>query len=131
MAMVLIGPFLIGPLITVLPVPSTTQAWAAPKDPTRNAKRLDINSASTDELKTRLKIRQADARQIVKGRPYRRTDELVRKKIISKATYEQIKNEIMATVKGQRSRSKDELVRKSIDPTTTYERIKNRIIANR
>src|SRR5688572_32511641 len=90
--MVLIGPFIIGPLITVLQVPSTTKAWATPKDPTRKAKRLDINSASTDELTTRLKIRQADARQIVKGRPYRRTDELVRKKVISKATYELIKN---------------------------------------
>ena len=130
-AMVLIWPFIIGALITVLPVLSTTQAWAAPKEPARNAKRLDINSASTDELKSRLKIRQADARQIVKGRPYRSTDQLVKKKIISKATYEKIKNEIMANVKGQRSRSKDELVRKSVDSTTTYERIKNPIIANR
>ena len=131
MAMALIGPFLIGPLITVLPINSTVTAWAAPKTSAGNSKRLDINSASTDELIARLRIGQADARQIVNGRPYGSTVELARKKVISKATYEKIKNEIMVKVKGQRNRGKDQLVPKKDNSISTYEKIKNQTISKR
>ena len=34
--------------------------------------------------------------KIIKGRPYQRKDELVEKKILSRATYEQIKYKIVA-----------------------------------
>ena len=130
-AMALIGPFLIGPLITVLPIHSTVKAWAAPKTSAGNSKRLDINSASTDELIARLRIGQADARQIVNGRPYGSTVELARKKVISKATYEKIKNEIMVKVKGQRNRGKDQLVPKKDNSKSAYEMIKNQTISKR
>ena len=60
---------------------------------------LDINSASEDELKALPGIGDAYAKKIVDGRPYKRKDELAQKKVISQATYDKIKNRIVATQK--------------------------------
>ena len=57
---------------------------------------LDINGASADELKALEGIGEADAKRIAENRPYRTKDELVDKKVMSKVTYDRIKDQIMA-----------------------------------
>jgi competence protein ComEA len=84
----------------------TTPAWAqAPKDPAKPEQKappaakkepLDINSASADELKALKGIGEADAKKIVENRPYKTKDDLVQKKVVPKATYDKIKDQIVA-----------------------------------
>lgn len=67
----------------------------APKA-TSKSEPLDINSASVDELKALKGIGDAYAKKIVDNRPYKRKDELTRKKVIPQATYDGIKDQIIA-----------------------------------
>ena len=74
---------------------------AAPKaDPKKaeapKAEPMDINSASEKELATLKGIGDVRAKAIVKGRPYRGKDDLVAKKIIPQAVYDDIKDQIIA-----------------------------------
>jgi DNA uptake protein ComE-like DNA-binding protein len=57
---------------------------------------IDINSASADELQGLPGIGDAYSKKIVENRPYKRKDELVQKNIIPKATYDKIKDQIIA-----------------------------------
>jgi competence protein ComEA len=57
---------------------------------------LDINTASPDELKALPGIGDAYAKKIAEKRPYKRKDELVSKKVIPQATYDKIKDQIIA-----------------------------------
>ena len=71
----------------------------AKKAESKRKAKLDLNSASEADLKTLTGIGDAYAKKIVENRPYRRKDELVGKSIIPKATYDKIKDDIIARQK--------------------------------
>jgi competence protein ComEA len=73
-----------------------TTEKAAEKKVTKSAGLIDINSAKKDELMTLKGIGDAYSAAIIKNRPYARKDELVQKKIIPQATYDGIKDQIIA-----------------------------------
>ncbi len=60
------------------------------------AELIDINRATAEELMKLKGIGEARAAAIIKGRPYARKDDLVRKKIVPQSIYDQIKDQIIA-----------------------------------
>jgi hypothetical protein len=58
---------------------------------------LDLNTASLEELRMVPGINEATAKKIVENRPYARSDELVTKKVLSKAAFDGIKEHIVVT----------------------------------
>ena len=57
---------------------------------------LDINTASADELKALPGIGEAYSKKIIDNRPYQRKDQLLSKKVLPDATYQGIKDKIIA-----------------------------------
>jgi competence protein ComEA len=78
--------------------PSTTMAPASPKSTAAVPKGelVDINSATATELKALPGLSDSDAAKIVQGRPYMDKSQLISKKVVSEATYDKIKDHVVA-----------------------------------
>ncbi|MFP5407002.1 MAG: ComEA family DNA-binding protein, partial [Gammaproteobacteria bacterium] len=74
-------------------------ARPGPSDKAAAHEKLDINTATVEQLQQLKGVGPARAEAIVKGRPYSGKNDLVRKKIVPQSVYDQIQDQIIARQK--------------------------------
>ena len=84
------------PTLAVAPAVAQTAKPAAPAA-AASATPLDINTATSDQLKAFNGIGDAYAKRIIDGRPYTAKNQLVTRGILPQATYNKIKDQIIAS----------------------------------
>jgi competence protein ComEA len=89
---------------TIVPASAKAQSGSSESKPAasaasskaKDATLIDINSATKEQLDTIPGVGDAIADKIIAGRPYRAKNQLVAKKIMPQATYDKIKDSIIA-----------------------------------
>jgi len=93
----LVAVFLAAPIQAQTKTDTTKKSAAAPTPAAaKSAALLDLNSASLADLKALPGIGDVYSKKIVDGRPYQRKDQLVSKNIVPQATYDKIKDMVIA-----------------------------------
>ena len=84
-------------MATAAPFAAPPKAAAAASASAATGDKLDINTASPDQLKAFNGIGDAYAKRIIDGRPYTAKNQLMTRGILPSATYNKIKDQIIAS----------------------------------